>query len=276
MEDGPKLQDYLLFLAVADAGGLSGAERATGTPSPTLSRRMAEMERRLGKRLFERGKRGYTLTAEGRALAAEAEPLRAAARRLDAFAAREPRPRVRITAGHWTAQHISRRIGEVWSPEAGWVPELVASNAMVDIARREADIGIRNRRPDQTWLAGRRTSTITYAEFAASARVAGYITLPEAAATSPSQRWLRREKGAQIVTTASDTRAEADLAIGGVGRVVLPVFAGRALPGLEQVSPVIDALTHEEWLVCHHDARHDPPVRAALEAVATLLTTRGD
>lgn len=65
MEDTPKLDDLRLFLAVADAGGLAGAQKATGTPSPTLSRRMAKLERQMGLRLFERGARGYTLTKRG-------------------------------------------------------------------------------------------------------------------------------------------------------------------------------------------------------------------
>jgi DNA-binding transcriptional LysR family regulator len=268
----PKLDDYMLFLAVADGGGLVGAQQATGTPSPTLSRRMNALERTLGKRLFERGASGYTLTSDGRALAVEVEQLRAASQRLTAFNTTKLRPLVRITAGHWTAYDIARRFGDVWSQDAPWMPELVSSDAMVDIARREADIGIRNKRPDQTWLAGRRTARIAYAEFARSPEVTGYITLPEALATTPSKRWLRHNKPDQIVSTASDPRAEADLAIGGVGRVVLPIFAGRALPELVQVSPEIDVLTHEEWLVCHHDARHDPPIRAALDAIGTLLS----
>lgn len=272
MKDTPKLDDYLLFLAVTDGGGLVAAEKATGTPSPTLSRRMNALERALGKRLFERGARGYTLTSDGRALASEVEHLRAASQRLVNFNAKPSRPLVRITAGHWTTQYIARHFGEVWSQYSPWVPELVASNAMVDIARREADIGIRNRRPEQTWLAGRRIGRITYAEFARSAEVTGYITLPENVANTPSQRWLRQQKPDQIVSTASDTRAEADLAVGGVGRVILPVFAGRAMPELVQVSPEIKAISHEEWLVSHHDARHDPPIRAALEAIGTQLS----
>lgn len=52
-------------------------------------------------------------------------------------------------------------------PESPWRPALLASNTNVDIARREADIGIRNRRPDQSWLAGRKLAPITYAEYTA-------------------------------------------------------------------------------------------------------------
>ena len=158
MKRSLSLDDLELFVAVADAGGLGGAARATGTSAPTLSRRMAELERRAEARLFERGPRGYALTSEGRALLEEAEGLRALAARLARWGSgARSAPRVRITAGSWTARRLARGIGAVWAPGAGWMPEFLASNATVDIARREADIGIRNRRPDQPWLAGRRT-----------------------------------------------------------------------------------------------------------------------
>lgn len=273
MKDIPKLDDYALFLAVADAGGLSGAEKATGTSLPTLSRRMAELERTLGKRLFERGPRGYTLTAEGRALQQEAEPLREAASRLHRFQSTETAPEVRITAGGWTTRYVARHLSQIWTPESPWRPALLASNTNVDIARREADIGIRNRRPEQSWLAGRKLAQITYAEFAAHPRVTGYVTLNAGQATTPSERWLRATHPDQIIATASDARSASDMALAGVGRAILPCFAGRDIMGLMQVSPEIDALTHDEWLVTHHDARHDPPVRAALEALAGLLMT---
>lgn len=268
----PKLDDYYLFLAVADAGGLSGAEKATGTSQPTLSRRMGELERTLGKRLFERGPRGYTLTSQGRALLQEAEALREAATRLCRFQLKETAPEVRITAGGWTTRYVARHLSRIWTPECAWRPALMASNSNVDIARREADIGIRNRRPEQSWLAGRKLSPITYAEYAVGPEVAGYVTLHHDMPTTPSERWLRSTHSNEIIGTASDARSAADMATAGIGRVILPTFAGRDVAGLMQVSPEIAALTHDEWLVCHHDARHDPPVRAALEGLAELLT----
>ncbi|SFI77615.1 LysR family transcriptional regulator [Celeribacter neptunius] len=267
----PKLDDYYLFLAVADAGGLAGASLATGTPQPTLSRRMATLERLLGKRLFERGGRGYSLTSEGRALLQEAEALREAATRLCRFQIRESAPEVRITAGRWTTRYVARHLSEIWSRESPWRPALLASNSNVDIARREADIGIRNRRPEQSWLAGRKLGTLHYAEYATGPEVTGYVTLHHDQPTTPSERWLRTEHADEIVATASDARSAADMAVAGVGRALLPCFAGREIGGLMQVSPLIEALTHDEWLVSHHDARFDPPVRAALDALAELL-----
>lgn len=273
MEKKPGLDDFVLFLAVADAGGLSGAAQSTGTSVPTLSRRMTDLERRTGRRLFQRGNHGYALTSHGRQLRDDLGDLRTLSARLGRWSAEgQTAPWVRITAGHWTARYLARRIADIWTREARWVPEFVASNVRVDIARREADIGIRNRRPDQTWLAGRRTATITYAIYGTSAAVDGYLSLSAGEANPPSNRWLRATYGDQIVTAANTMQIALDLALGGIGRIVLPCFAGDAEPGLIRLSDPIDELTHEEWLVSHHDARHDPPIRAALDAIAEVLT----
>ncbi|WP_172294153.1 LysR family transcriptional regulator [Pseudoruegeria sp. HB172150] len=269
------LDDIALFLAIADAGGLAGAARATGQSPPTLSRRMTALERRLEKRLFERGKRGYSLTAAGRALLKEAEPLREAAAQLDRWSRGEHVPRVRITTGLWTARFLAQNIARVWSPGDGWIPEFLASNANIDIARREADIGVRNRRPEQSWLAGRQTSVIEYAIYGASPEVTGFLALPDGYPTTPSERWLRANHGDEVVTGASDTRLMLDLALSGVGRIVMPTYAGDVTPGLVRLGSPIAEITHGEWLVTHHDARHDRPVRAALDALAGLLTDKG-
>ncbi|MGZ9810691.1 LysR family transcriptional regulator [Pseudoroseicyclus sp. H15] len=266
------LDDLRLFVAVADAGGLAGASRATGTSLATLSRRMTALERALARRLFVRGKRGYALTAEGRALLAEAAALRDAAQRLDRWAAAEsPAPRVRITAGSWTARFLARGLAGRWSAGAGWVPELLASNARVDIARREADIGIRNRRPDQSWLAGKVTRRVDYAVYATGPDVPGFLALPEDAATTPSDRWVKANHGGEILTSVSDIRLGLDLALAGMGRIVLPCFVGDGEPGLQRQSDEIAEIGHDEWLVTHHEARHDPPVRRAIEMVEAIL-----
>jgi len=272
MKSSPGLDDFALFLAVADAGGLAGAAETTGVSAPTLSRRLTALERSLGETLFQRGARGYALTARGRALLTEVEPLRTLAQRLRAFGAGETRARVRITAGHWTSHFLACNLVRVWSPDAPWVPELLASNANLDIARRVADIGIRNRRPEQSWLAGRRTAWIDYAQYAAGPQIKGYLTVSEETPTAPADRWLAAHHGDEIVTRASNSRVLLDLARAGLGRVVLPSFIGEDAGGVVRVSQKLDALGHEEWLVAHHEARHDPPVRIALDALATLLT----
>jgi DNA-binding transcriptional LysR family regulator len=53
------------FVAVAKAGGFSQAGRELGIPLPTLSRRVAELERQLGARLLNRSTRRVVLTEAG-------------------------------------------------------------------------------------------------------------------------------------------------------------------------------------------------------------------
>ncbi len=267
----PSLDDVALFLAVSDAGSLSAAARTTAASLATLNRRMTALERALDRRLFERGARGYALTAAGRAFLAEAEPLREAATRIHRHASKTTAHRVRITAGLWTSRFLARSIASVWSPDDSWVPEFVASNADMDIARRAADIGIRNREPTQSWLAGRKTRRIQFGVYASHPDVQGYVSLSDGVPSTPSDRWLRQAHGDEIITTVSDARLALDVAQAGIARVVLPTFAGDGEAGLIRIGPPIADIGHFEWVVSHHDGRHDPPVRAALDAVTVLL-----
>ena len=57
--------DVRIFLAVADAGSLNAAARQLGMTQPTISRRMEDLEIRLGARLFARSTKGITLTQSG-------------------------------------------------------------------------------------------------------------------------------------------------------------------------------------------------------------------
>ena len=271
MKEEISLDDLKLFLAVAQAGGLSGAVGMTGQSAPTLSRKMTGLERQTGRRLFLRGTQGFALTAEGRALLDEAAALSGISRRLAIWTEGAPATRVRITAGTWTSAWLAQNVSRFWQPEAGWIPEFLSSNVVLDISRREADVGFRNQRPERGWLAGQRLRQIAYAEFGAAEAVTGFVTLPADASGTPSTRWVQANRGEQIVTTANDMRLALDLARSGVARIVLPTFAGDAISGLSRLSDPIDELTHEEWLVTHHEARHDPPIRRALDALAKFI-----
>src|SRR3982750_1883418 len=65
--------DVRIFLAVAEAGSVSGAARQLKLGQPTISRRLAEMEQAVGSRLFARGVGGATLTSAGERLLAPAK-----------------------------------------------------------------------------------------------------------------------------------------------------------------------------------------------------------
>ncbi len=264
------LSDLALFQLVATSASLTEAAHKARVPLPTMSRRMAHLERDTGRRLFQRGKHGFQLTKDGQSLADELIALPEIKQRVARWLTKsEQTPIVRITAGLWTSQFLAQFLPA--SQALAWVPSFVSSNAQLDIARREADIGIRNAEPDHPWLARQKLRRITYAIFATSNAATSFISLPGHMPLPPSQAWLHREYGSDIGLTATDMRLCLDLARSGHGRILLPDFIGSQDDLLIQVSDPIDILAHDEWLVSHQDTRHDPPIRAALSAISTAL-----
>ncbi|ROU04264.1 LysR family transcriptional regulator [Histidinibacterium lentulum] len=261
--------DLAYFAAIARHGSLSRAAAATGVSAATLSRRLRGLETTLGRRLFLHGAAGYALTAEGRELLIRARPMEEAAAGVARWqaAARGPVP-VRISAGTWTALALAEALPRIWRPGAIWLPEIVQAERSLDIARREIDIGLRNARPDHPWLAGRRVGLTRFAVYAAEADITGWIGASLDAALTPSARWIEETHGARIVTRSNAPALSVQMARAGIGRVVLPLAVGETTPGLLRLSEPIAELDREQWLVAHHEARHDPPIRAALDALA--------
>ena len=70
------------FLAVLDAGSMSGGAKRLGAHQPTLSRQVATLEAQLGAPLFERTGRGATPTALALAIADDARAMQEGAERL--------------------------------------------------------------------------------------------------------------------------------------------------------------------------------------------------
>jgi DNA-binding transcriptional LysR family regulator len=66
---------YRLFFAVAETESISKAAAHVGVSQPTLSRRMAELENRLGVPLLYRTSSGVTMTSEGQRLYRNASAL---------------------------------------------------------------------------------------------------------------------------------------------------------------------------------------------------------
>ena len=59
------LNDIYYFAEVVDRGGFAAAGRVLGVPKSKLSRRVAELEQRLGVRLLQRTTRKLSLTEAG-------------------------------------------------------------------------------------------------------------------------------------------------------------------------------------------------------------------
>jgi len=70
-----KLDGLEAFIAVAEAGSISGAARRLGCAKSIVSDRLAELERTIGARLVQRTTRSTTLTGDGDALLVRARTI---------------------------------------------------------------------------------------------------------------------------------------------------------------------------------------------------------
>lgn len=164
------------FLAALDHGSLLAAARALHASQPTLGRHIAELESQLGVVLFERTGRGLVPTAVALKLANAARGMAAGADQLARTvtgAQAQTTGTVRISASTPVAVHILPRIlAEMRHVLPDIQVELVASNTLSNLLRREADIGVRMVRPEQGALVAKKIGEVAMGAFAHRAYLA--------------------------------------------------------------------------------------------------------
>lgn len=269
--------DLRLFLDVARLGGLSAATTTTRLSAATLGRRITALERQVGEPLFHRSQTGYRLTQAGEDLLARAEDVEAAMLSLRRWKEGAIGDRVvRLSAGSWTSAFVASHIGEIWSVEDRFGLELVTANQKVDIGRRNADLGIRNQRPTEQWLAGRLIGKVAYGLYSGVNLINGikagyFVGVAGEGGQTHSARWIEARHGDRIAVRGHDAMSVRELVVNGAGLSVFPCFVGDSDPRLVRVAPVIRELETDQWLVSHHEERHDPSVHKVGERIAALM-----
>ncbi len=170
---GPASFDWSLmrsFLAMIERGSLLAAARQLGVSQPTLGRHVAELERQLGTVLFERTGRGLVATSAARSIADQA---RAMADNAEAIGrtltgqSTQLSGSVRITASQTVATYLlPQLLSGFREREAGIAIDIIASNAIANLLRRDADIAVRMVRPTQASLVARRVGEVRIGAYA--------------------------------------------------------------------------------------------------------------
>jgi DNA-binding transcriptional LysR family regulator len=143
------LNDLYLFVLVVDKGSFTAASRVAGLTTSRISRRIADLEHRLGVRLLHRTTRKLALTAVGemyyqhcQAMVSEAAAAAEVVEQLQA----SPRGRVRVTCPALTAQSV---LGPIITDFMRRYPEvrvsLAATDRIVDLIDEGFDVAIRFR-----------------------------------------------------------------------------------------------------------------------------------
>ncbi len=150
------------FLVTAEEGSFSAAARALGTTQPTVGRQVAQLEEELGVLLFERVGTSLEPTDTALDLLAHVRMMGEAATRLSLTATGQSdavEGMVSITASETISAHLlPAAIGKLRVEYPGIELEVVASNEVRDLLRREADIAVRNAQPDHPDLVGKKVA----------------------------------------------------------------------------------------------------------------------
>ena len=158
------------LLSVLDEGSLQAAGRKLGLSQPTVSRHMSDLETQLGLALFERTGRGLVPTRIALNLAESARVMEEGALALaQAVSGAQDTGlgTVRITASQPVACVLLPPLLKRMRQEMPQTQiELVSSNAVDNLLRREADIAVRMVQPNQASVVARRIGKINLGAYA--------------------------------------------------------------------------------------------------------------
>jgi DNA-binding transcriptional LysR family regulator len=278
------------FLETADTGSLSAAARKLGLTQPTLSRQVAAIERQMGVTLFERVGKSMALTPTGLELLEHARAMGAAAEALSLAATGRSQTVggvVSVSATDAVAAHLLppmvRRLRE---QEPGIAIEVIASNALSDLLRREADIAIRHVKPEQPDLIARLIREASASFYASEdwVRIHGHPRKAEDAAhlafvgSDRSGQYLAylRQHGlplseANFSCYAEHSVASWSLVRQGMGIGAMMEEIARDTPGVVRVLDEVPPVRFPIWLVSHRELRTSRRIRVVFEALAQGL-----
>lgn len=283
---------YRSFLAVMRERSLSAAARALNLTQPTLARHVEALEAALGCKMFIRSPQGLAPTEAALELAPYAETIAAntaAMLRAASGLGAAIRGTVRISASEIVGAEIlppilaglRRRHRELEF-------ELVLSNAVDNLLRRDADIAVRMVEPAQEALVVKKlgvvglglhasTDYLAHAGRPATFADLGGHSLIGFDRETPAIRAMRsRVPGAEDLRFA--LRADSDIAQwraikAGFGIGICQVELARREPGLVRLLPQALDLKLGVWLAIHENLRTTPRCRAVFDGLATGLAS---
>ena len=281
--------DMCLVHAITEVGTLSGAAHALRISHPTAFRRLNRLERRMGVHFFDRARTGYTATAAAEEVSSLvgllSKEVVAVERRI---AGRDTRPSgmLRVTTTDallfgW----LSPGLREFRHSYPDIQLEVVVSNDVFSLSKREADIAVRPaNRPDES-LVGRRLGTIEQAAYISSSsattanneeKIAAVDWIgPDESMTYPAfDRWLEQQGLVERCRTRVNTVYGMLAAVrDGLGMSVLPCYLGENDAQLSRVGGKIPSMATDLWILTHPDLRRTKRIRVFMDHIAGLAKT---
>jgi len=276
-------EDARLFLAVARAGQILGAANQLGVSQAKLSRRVASLEKSLGRKLIIRRNQGCDLTEDGEVMLqalerVEADLLQTENTLSNSDARLSGTVRVGTPDG-FGAAFLAPRLGRLAELHPGLKFQLAPVPRSFSLAKREADIAIMVGRPERTGLIACKLTDYSLGLYAAPSYLSDkprpnsasdlqdhqLIDYVEDLIYSPLLDYSReiwRGWNANVEITSALAQLEA--ARGGAGIAILHDYIAANDPKLVRVMPSM-SIIRTYWLVHHESLRDITRIRAVLD-----------
>lgn len=278
-------EDIKTILAVVRHGTLAGAGEALGVNYTTVSRRVRRAEIAFGQPLFERLTEGYRATEAAKTIADYAARMEdeehGLVRKLQGMQEDVSGPLI-VTAPQLIIAYAVAPAIEAFTAKFPNIDLILrATNDVLDLSRREADLAIRISRNPGDDLKGLRmcaqeTASFTSAAYAKRIRedpnapidYISYVDYPEL-----PKGVLDRFPGTRIRYRFDDMMAIAGAAQSGLGVARMPFFLGRALD-LVQVPLLTPQPYADIWLVGHADVWPSVRLKAFRDVLVPYMRQR--
>jgi DNA-binding transcriptional LysR family regulator len=283
--------DLRVFLAVARHRTMSDAARALRVAQPTVGRRIAAFERRLGARLLVRSGTGWALSPAGQGILSNAEEMEAQAIAAESQASGRDaglEGELRITASEWMiASILAPRLKPFLARHPAISIDLVAEARHLNLFRREADVALRPSKFQQLEVVQRAIAVIDFGLYASddyltrmgapdfATRGQGHVLVAASAAmgsTIVDLAWLPPLLGrARVASKTNGRLGMAALAAAGVGIACLPRPLGDSTPGLRPIPTPGPGPHRQLWMGVHRSTKAVRRVKAVTDFLAGAL-----
>ena len=288
--------DLKYFLAVARHGSTIAAGKKLRASQSTVQRRLAELEKRVGRKLVTRTAGGYRLTDFGQELRPFAERVEASVGDFEHHAAglgRDHSGVIRVTCPEPIVQRMTPLIERFHAQHPNLRVEFVMSDRYLDLAKGEADAAFRSGDTDDE-LVGRKIADSVWAVYASGEYIARHgkpariedmaghavVCLDETMSNHRVAKWLRETApNARIAARNNSVLGLMYAVKSGIGIGPLPTAIADGEPGLERVLGPIPELARSWRLLTHPDLRRTPRIAtffdfivAERDALKSILT----
>jgi len=278
--------DLRYLLAIAREGSTLAAAKALRVSQPTVQRRLAALEERIGRKLVELHPTGYRLTELGKTLfphALDVERSVEAFQRQVISAGEELTGTLRVTCPEGMASRLLAPAIETFREKHPELRiDLIMTDRRLDLAKGEAEVALRMHEPGDDALIARRIADSPWAVFASRSYMKRHgrpervedldrhaiVEFAGELAANHAGRWLRSVAPKATVAARGNSMLGVLAAVrSGAGLAPLPMLLGASEEGLVPVLTSIPEINSKLYLVMHADLQHTPRVRAFCDFV---------